>query len=202
MPRLGRREFAAVVIGVSTGGLQALQMLLGNLPADFPLPILIVQHIGPGVGDGFARLLDERCALRVKEAEEQETVRPGTAYLAPANYHLLVEQDRALALSIDPPVSYARPSVDVLFESAAEVFGAGLIGIVLTGANFDGSRGLKKIKQLGGLAIVQDPDDAESRPMPAAALAATEVDHVVPLERMAALLQILAPGRKPAAQGE
>ncbi|OHC62774.1 MAG: glutamate methylesterase [Rhodocyclales bacterium GWA2_65_20] len=191
-------SFQAVVIGVSTGGLQALQKLLGQLPADFSLPILIVQHIRPDAGSGLAKLLDERCALRVKEADEQDEILPGTVYLAPPNYHLLVERAGFLSLSADPYVSFARPSIDVLFESAAEVFGPDLIGVVLTGANFDGSRGLQAIKQKGGIAIVQDPADAEARQMPQAAIdatAATGVDHVLALDGMAALLQKLAPGR-------
>lgn len=193
-------SFQAVVIGVSTGGLQALQKLLGQLPADFSLPILIVQHIRPDAGSGLAKLLDERCALRVKEADEQDQILPGTVYLAPPNYHLLVERAGFLSLSADPYVSFARPSIDVLFESAAEVFGPDLIGVVLTGANFDGSRGLKAIKQQGGIAIVQDPADAEARQMPQAAIAASaatgiDVDHVIALDGMAALLQQLAPRR-------
>lgn len=189
------RIFQAVVVGVSTGGVNALQKLLGQLPADFPLPILIVQHIGPEAGSGLAKLLDERCSLRVKEADEQDEILPGTAYLAPPNYHLLVEREGFLSLSADAYVSFARPSVDVLFESAAEVYGPGLIGVVLTGANYDGSQGLRAVKQNGGVAVVQDPDDAEARQMPQSAMAATEVDYVVALDGVAALLRKLAPGR-------
>lgn len=193
------RRFQAVVVGVSTGGVHALQKLLGQLPANFPLPVLIVQHIGADAGSGLAKLLDERCPLSVKEADEQDEILPGRVYLAPPNYHLLVERDGFLSLSADPYVSFARPSVDVLFESAAAVFGPGLIGIVLTGANYDGSQGLKTIKQKGGMAIVQDPADAEARQMPQAAIAATGVDYVVALNDMAALLQQLAarPGTIP-----
>lgn len=187
-------KFRAVVIGVSSGGVQALKLLLGELPADFPLPVLIVQHISPDAGNGMARLLNDLCAIRIKEADEQEPVVPATVYLAPPNYHLLVERDGLLSLSADPPVSFARPSVDVLFESAAAVFGAGLIGVILTGANYDGSRGVQAIKQNGGIVVVQDPDDAETPQMPLAALAATEADHVVALADMAALLQSLAGG--------
>jgi two-component system chemotaxis response regulator CheB len=199
----GSRRFEAVVIGVSSGGVYALQALLGRLPAAFPLPILIVQHIGADAGDGLAKLLDERCALHVTEADEQDPIRPGTVYLAPPNYHLLVEREGFLSLSADPHVSFARPSVDVLFESAAAAFGPRLIGIVLTGANFDGAHGLRTIKQKGGVAIVQDPDDAEARQMPQAAIAATEVDYVVALDGMAALLQKLAKSRAlPAGEGK
>lgn len=203
-------KFRAVVVGVSSGGVQALTGLLGALPAAFPLPILIVQHIGADAGNGLARLLDAHSPLCVREADEQDIPLPGHVYLAPPNYHLLVESDGHLALSADAPVSYARPSVDVLFESAAAVFGTALIAIVLTGANHDGSRGLARVKQLGGTAIVQDPADAEAPQMPLAALAAlaaqaTSADHVVPLAGMAALLVMLAVqvsgGMSPVAEG-
>lgn len=192
-----RRGYDAIVIGVSSGGVQALKQLLGALPPDFPLPVMIVQHISPDAGDGMATLLNGLCAIRIKEADEQDPIEPGTVYLAPPNYHLLVERGGALALSADPPVSYARPSVDVLFESAAAVYGARLVGIVLTGANWDGARGVQLIKKKGGLVIVQDPADADTPQMPQAALAATEVDHVVPLADMAALLLTLAGTKTP-----
>ncbi|MGE5468807.1 MAG: chemotaxis protein CheB [Ignavibacteria bacterium] len=191
-----RRRFQAIVIGVSSGGVQALKRLLGDLPADFPLPVVIVQHISPDAGNGMAKLLDDLCDIRVKEADEHDPIQPATVYLAPPNYHLLVERNGSLALSADPPVSYARPSVDVLFESAAGVFGAGLIGIVLTGANWDGARGVQHIKQKGGLVIVQDPDDADTPQMPQAAIAAVNADHVVALAEMPALLQQLAAARE------
>lgn len=185
------RQFKAVVIGVSTGGVAALKQLLGALPTGFPLPVLIVTHITPDSDDGLALLLDTQCAIRVKEADEQEGVTPGTAYLAPANYHLLVERGGKLALSIDPAVNFARPSVDVLFESAAEAYGAALIGIILTGAGNDGSRGLLKIKNRGGVAIIQDPADAEMDSMPKSALQLLQADHVVPLKEIPDLLMRL-----------
>ncbi len=181
-----------VVIGVSSGGVQALKRLLGALAADFPLPLLIVQHLSAEAGDGLARLLDELCAIRVKEADEQEQILPGTAYLAPPNYHLQVERGGSLSLAADGYVSYARPSIDVLFESAASAFGPSVLGVVLTGANSDGARGLKAIAAAGGLTIIQDPADAEASQMPAAALAATDPDHLLPLAEIAATLQHLA----------
>ena len=193
--RIDPRNFQAVAIGVSTGGVHALQKLLGQLPADFSLPVLVVQHIGADTGSGLAKLLDDRCALNVKEADEQDAILAGTVYLAPPNYHLLVEREGFLSLSADPYVSFARPSIDVLFESAAEVFGPDLIGVILTGANSDGSRGLRAVKQKGGVAVVQDPADAEAPQMPLAAMAATEVDYLVALDDMAALLRKLAPRR-------
>lgn len=187
-------RYRAVVLGVSAGGVSALKLLLGALPAGLPWPILVVQHIAPGSGGMLAPLLARHSALRVKEAEEREPITAGTVYLAPSNYHLLVERDATLSLSTDATVSYARPSIDVLFESAARAFGPALIGVILTGANSDGSLGLKAIKDKGGLAIVQDPADAACADMPRAALAAVQADFVVPLAGLAALLLALADG--------
>ncbi|MDD2732985.1 MAG: chemotaxis protein CheB [Desulfuromonadaceae bacterium] len=178
------RQFKALVIGVSTGGVTALKHLLGGLPADFPIPVLIVTHITPDSDDGMAVLLNSLCSIRVKEADELECITSGTAYLAPANYHLLVERGGTLALSIDPPVNYARPSVDVLFESAADVFGSELIGVILTGAGSDGSKGLLKIKEYGGVTIVQNPADAEIDSMPRSALQLLKADYVVQLREL------------------
>jgi two-component system chemotaxis response regulator CheB len=184
-----------VVIGVSTGGISALKILLGGLGADFPLPVLVVTHIMPEADDGLAVLLNTTCAVRVKEAEEQEMIEAGTVYLAPANYHLLLERDGRLALSIDPPVNFARPSVDVLFESAAQAFASGVIGIILTGAGSDGSRGLQRVKQKGGFAIVQAPAEAEMDAMPRSALALITPDRIEPLQGISSLLPQLAGGR-------
>lgn len=196
MQKNNDRQFKAVVIGVSTGGVSALKLLLGALPADYPLPLLVVAHITPDADDGLAVLLNTLCAIRVKEADELEAIRPGSVYLAPANYHLLLERGGTLTLSIDPPVNFARPSVDVLFESAAEAYGPALIGIVLTGAGSDGSAGLLKIHRQGGLTIVQDPADAEMDAMPKSALQLLKADHVVRLREIPGLLLRLAP-RKP-----
>ncbi len=173
--------FKAIVIGISTGGIEALKDLLGALPKDFLLPILIVHHISPDSGSGMANLLDGICNIRVKEADDQELPVGGTVYMAPANYHLLVETDGKLGLSTDPPVNYARPSVDVLFETAADAFGKGLIGVVLTGAGNDGSRGLKRIKETGGVTVVQDPDDAAAGSMPQNAIMAVTPDYIINL---------------------
>jgi two-component system chemotaxis response regulator CheB len=173
------RGLKAIVIGVSTGGVDTLKVLLGALPKDFPLPLIIVQHISPDSGRGMADLLDEICNIHVKEADEQELPVGGTVYLAPADYHLMVEPDGKLGLSTDPPVNYARPSVDVLFETAAEAFGKGLVGVILTGAGSDGSRGLKRIKAMGGVTVVQNPEDAAAGSMPNNALMAVTPDYIV-----------------------
>jgi two-component system chemotaxis response regulator CheB len=170
------------------GGIEALGSLLGSLPANFPLPILIVHHIGADSGSRLADMLNAHCAIHIKEADEGETITPGTVYLAPPNYHLLLERDGTVALSVDKPVNFARPSVDVLLESAADVFGPALIGMILTGAGSDGANGLKRIKGKGGLAIVQDPADAKANSMPLSAIAAVQADHVPPLREISGLL--------------
>lgn len=185
----GLVPYEAVVIGVSAGGLDALRTILPKLPEKFPVPVVVVQHRGAGSDAFFAEYLDQRCAVLVKEAGEKEEAAAGTVYLAPADYHLLLEDDRTFSLTLESRVRFSRPSIDVLFESAADVYGARLIGIVLTGANDDGSRGLAAIKKRGGLTVVQDPATAEVDTMPRAALKAVAVDFVLPL---AAIGQFLA----------
>lgn len=189
------RQYRAVVIGVSTGGVAALKLILGALPADFSVPILVTTHITPDADDGLAVLLNTLCAIHVKEADEQESVSSGTVYLAPANYHMLVEREGNIALSIDPPVNYARPSVDVLFDSAAEVYGAALIGVIMTGAGNDGSKGLLNIQKKGGVTIIQDPADAEMDAMPKSAMQLLKADYVVPLKQLPTLLLRLVEGQ-------
>jgi two-component system, chemotaxis family, protein-glutamate methylesterase/glutaminase len=182
----------AVVIGASAGGLVALKVILPALSTSFPLAVAIVQHREERADGYFADCLTRICEIPVKEAEDKEPFRPGHIYLAPAGYHLLVEPDRSFSLSMDPRVNYARPSIDVLFESAAEAFGAALIGVVLTGANADGAAGLHAITERGGLAIVQNPENAVAGAMPRAALAATRAHHVAELEQIAPLLMNLS----------
>ncbi len=184
-------HYSAIVIGVSFGGLQALQTILPPLPADFPVPIMVVQHHDPQADDFLARHLDSHCSLRVKVAAEKEKATAGTIYLAPPNYHLLIEDDHTFSLSYDEKVNYARPSIDVLFESGADVYGKKLIGVILTGANSDGSKGLRCIKQCGGIAVVQEPLSATAASMPEAAIAATQVDYITPLDQIGALLRTL-----------
>lgn len=181
-------RYRAVVIGVSAGGMDALLTILPNLPADFPVPVIIVQHVGPQANNYLAQHLNASCRLTVKEADEKESIAAGVVYLAPANYHLLIEEDKTLSLSVSERVNYARPSIDVLFETAADAYGPDLIGIVLTGANDDGSRGLRKIKEQDGLTVVQDPATALVSVMPKSAIAATAVDHILPLEEIGPFL--------------
>ena len=177
-----------VVIGASAGGLEALKVMLPALPTSFPLPIAIVQH-RDARSDGFlAEYLNRMSRVAVSEPEDKEPICAGHVYLAPGGYHLLIESDHCFSLSVDARVNYSCPSIDVLFESAADVFAESLIGIVLTGANTDGAQGLRAIKARGGLAIVQDPQTAQAPTMPRAALEATAVDYIVDLDRIAPLL--------------
>jgi two-component system chemotaxis response regulator CheB len=182
---MNRKDFKAVVIGVSLGGMEALKSIFESLPKRFPVPIIVVQHLSPHSNSYLAKYLDECCDILVKEAEEKEKVVAGTAYIAPPNYHLLIEKDETLSLSVEPKVNFARPSIDILFESAADTYGEKLIGIILTGANHDGSVGLKCIKKLGGLAIVQNPETAYMNLMPKSAINETEVDFILNLEEIA-----------------
>jgi two-component system chemotaxis response regulator CheB len=188
-------EYKAVVIGASAGGLNALQKVLAPLPADFALPILVVQHRLPSPDDLLSFSLNESCKLVVKEADEKEPAKPGYVYVAPANYHLLVERDETLSLSVDAKVCYSRPSIDVLFETAAQVYRSGLVGIILTGASDDGTVGLKKIKEMGGLTVAQDPDTAEYAVMPLSAIREGIVDKILSLAEIGSFLaQLLKKG--------
>jgi two-component system chemotaxis response regulator CheB len=148
----------------------------------------VVQHRLPAPDDFLAFSLNESCQLTVKEADEKELIKPGCVYIAPANYHLLVERDKTLSLSVEAKVCYSRPSIDVLFETAAEVYLSGLIGIILTGANNDGTAGLKKIKEKGGLTIAQNPATAESALMPRSAIQGNAVDKILSLAEIASFL--------------
>jgi two-component system, chemotaxis family, protein-glutamate methylesterase/glutaminase len=188
-----------VVVGASFGGFDALKVLLGALPAAFPSPLAIVQHQG-SPGNGLATLLQRYTPLVVVDAEDKDDMLPGVAYVAPPGYHLLVESG-SLALSVDPPVSHARPSIDVLFESAADVYAHRVIGVVLTGTGRDGAAGLARIKQRAGRTLVQDPATAMRAAMPEAALASSTVDWVLPLEmigpRLVELTQSTTHGTAP-----
>ncbi len=183
--------FEIVVVGASTGGLKALQVLLSGLPAEFSLSMVIVQHRGKAMDTGLCEFLARSSRLPVTEPEDKEPLLPGRAYLAPRDYHLLV-QSGSFALSTESPVGFARPSIDVLFESAADEYQEGAIGVILTGANHDGARGLAAIKAQGGLTLVEDPVTAVCREMPDAAINLTRVDWILPLQEMAAGLYRLS----------
>jgi two-component system chemotaxis response regulator CheB len=180
-------HFKLLVIGTSLGGFSALKVLLGGLMPPFPLAIAVVQHRHKESGSLMSGSMQQYTKLSVHEAEDKDELIPGHVYLAPADYHLLIERDY-LALSVDEPVCFARPSIDVLFESAADVYADRTIGVILTGANHDGTNGLARIKACGGLAIVQDPATAEISIMPQAAIEMTRVDAILPLRDIAPYL--------------
>ncbi len=177
-----------VVVGASAGAIDALRELLPGLPADFPAPVLVVVHIPPDGRSRMAEVLQPRCALKVREAEDKEPALAGTVYLAPPDYHLLVERDGALSLSNEEQVLYSRPSIDVLFETAADAFGAATAAVVLSGANSDGARGAARIARAGGLVVAQSPESATSTAMPLAAIAACPGALVATPARIAEIL--------------
>ena len=183
----------AVVIGASAGAVEALIRILPELPADYPLPLVIVVHLPPDRDSTLAALLDARCRIRVKEAEDKEPLLPGTAYIAPPDYHLLIEPELLLSLSNEEPVLYSRPSIDVLFESAADAFGDALTGIILTGANSDGARGLRAVCTAGGLTLVQTPETADADAMPRAALEACPGARALTLAQITGALKTELP---------
>jgi two-component system chemotaxis response regulator CheB len=160
----------AVVIGASAGAVQALSTILPRLPIDYPVPVLIVVHVPEGPS-GLHTLFASKSAIAFREPEDKEPIVPATVYLAPPGYHMLVELNRNIALSTDEPVLFSRPSIDVLFESAADSYGPGLTGIILTGANEDGARGAAAIHRAGGTVLVEDPATAYAPAMPTAARA-------------------------------
>ena len=182
----------ALVIGASAGALEALSTVLPALPADVALPVLVVVHVPPDDKSLLAPLLQARCAIRVVEAEDKAPIEKGTAYIAPPDYHLLVERDRTIALSSEEPVHFSRPSIDVLFETAADAYGETLLALVLTGANSDGAAGAARIERGGGRVIVQAPQTASARAMPDAAIAACANAHVLPLAEIGAYIRELA----------
>lgn len=188
-------KYNAIVIGVSAGGMEALTAILPVLPADLSVPVFIVQHRSFKPDSFLEAHLDSLCNLKVMAAIPNQAITLGNIYIAPGGYHLLIEQEHTLSLSIDAPVSFSIPSIDVLFVSAADVYKEKLIGVILTGANTDGSLGLKKIRERGGLGIVQDPEAACARSMPENAIALAGADHVLTLQDIGPFLVELCHGK-------
>jgi two-component system chemotaxis response regulator CheB len=182
----------AIVIGASAGGVEALSVLLPALPAGLRASLFIVLHLPRERPSLLAEIFAPKCALQVKEAQDKMRVEPGTVYFAPPDYHLLLDEGPQLALSIDELVHFSRPSIDVLFESAADIYAERLMGIILTGANDDGAAGLAAIHRTRGVTIVQEPESAQVPLMALSALKRTPADFVLSLEEIAALLQGLA----------
>ncbi len=177
-------KYQAIVIGTSAGGLAALMGILRQLPADYSLPIMIVQHRFRDQKNLLEEVLQNKCEIEIRQVDEKERIESGIIYIAPPDYHLLIESDRTFSLSSDPFVSFSRPSIDVLFESAASVYGRSLVGILLTGANKDGAAGLNAIRKAGGLTIAQSPADAEYPYMPQAAIDAGAARLVLKLSEI------------------
>jgi two-component system chemotaxis response regulator CheB len=179
-PDMAAHDIEAVVIGGSAGALDVLAVILPALPRDLPAPLVLVLHVPPTRPSCLPEVLGARCELRVKEAEDKEPLAAGTLYVAPPNYHLLLEATRCLSLSIDDPVHFSRPAIDVLFETAADAYGPATVGVLLTGASEDGARGLARIAKRGGTTIVQAPETAVARTMPEAALRLHQAGYVLP----------------------
>ncbi len=184
-------NYKAIVIGASAGGMESISAILKKLPIDFTVPIIIVQHLSPKSKGYMVSYLNKSSELQVKEADEKEKLISGFVYIAPANYHLLIEDDETFSLTVGEKINYSRPSIDLLFETASDVYQDNLIGIILTGANNDGSLGLKKIKERGGLTIVEDPDTAMVNIMPKAAMGATEIDYILGVDNIAKIIMKL-----------
>ncbi|MCU7240927.1 MULTISPECIES: chemotaxis protein CheB [Pseudomonas] len=183
----------AIVIGASAGGVTALFSVLGALPADFAIPVLCVLHLPDDRHSQLAEVLQRRLRRPVHEALDKARIEPGLIYVAGPGYHLSVERDFSFSLSQEAPVHFSRPAIDFLFESAADAYGPGLLGVLLTGANEDGARGLLRIRQSGGRTVVQDPRDAQVALMPEAALALHDPDHILSLGGIGQLLATLEP---------
>ena len=179
-----RGDTKAIVIGGSAGALEALGALLSALPPGYSLPIAVVVHVPAHRPSSLAAALQPHCAVEVREAEDKEPFAPGAVYVAPADYHLLLDEGPRVALSVDAPVNYSIPSIDVLFESAASVLGSDVAGVVLSGANADGARGLRAIEDAGGVALVQAPQGAATPAMPEAAIRACRAARALPLREL------------------
>jgi two-component system chemotaxis response regulator CheB len=181
----------AIAIGTSAGGVDALSALLPALPKDLRASVFVVVHLPRDRPSRLASIFQGKCLLPVLEAQDKEPVAPGTVYIAPPDYHLLLDDGPVLALSTDEPVNYSRPAIDVLFESAADLYRGRLLGMVLTGGNQDGAAGLQAVQRRGGTTVVQDPQSAQVPLMPASALQRVKADHVLPLAGIAELLRTL-----------
>jgi two-component system, chemotaxis family, protein-glutamate methylesterase/glutaminase len=196
-PPAPAERFRIVAIGSSAGGIRALGQVLGALPVGFPVPVVIVQHLDPRHETVIADVLGRRTRLAVKLAERDEVAEPGVVYIAPPNHHLLVGSGGVFALSSSELVHFVRPSVDLLFESVAGAYGDQAIACVLTGSGSDGSMGVSAVKTRNGTVIVQDPDSAEFKGMPEAAVATGAVDFVLPLDEVTDVIRGLVEARQP-----
>lgn len=192
---LVRCGIRGIVIGGSAGAIDALNVLLPAVSRTLEVPVAIVVHVPPDRPSMLADLFAARCEIPVYEAADKAPVEPGCAFTAPPGYHLLVEKEGVFSLSVDEPVFHSRPSIDVLFDSAAWAWGGSVLGILLSGANADGAAGLARIADAGGIAWVQPPESAYAPTMPRAGIAAVPKAHVLDLAQMASALALFSRGR-------
>jgi two-component system chemotaxis response regulator CheB len=183
---------SAIVIGSSAGGLNALTSILGDLPPDYPIPLIVVQHRANEQTEMLEEVLQHKCKIKIKQADEKEKIRAGLVYIAPPGYHLLVETDKSFSLASDIRVHHSMPSIDVTFETAAEIFRDKLVGIIMTGASSDGSEGIISIKKFRGITVAQDPSEAQYPFMPTAAIETKCVDFIMNVRSIKIFLKELA----------
>jgi two-component system chemotaxis response regulator CheB len=189
-PELLSHRLDAVVMGASAGGVEALLASLPSVRPGFPVPIVVVVHLPAREDSLLASIFSDRCQVPVREVKDKEPLEPGTVYFSPPDYHVLVEKGgESLSLSIEDAVNYCRPSIDVLFESAAWAYGPRVLGIILSGANRDGAAGLAAIARAGGLCWVQDPEQAIAVPMPLAAIEQVPEARVLRIEDVSRAFQ-------------
>lgn len=181
-------KYEAIVMGASAGGLNAFSEILSQIPSDYTLPIIIVQHLSPDSNSFLAEHINKICALNVVEALDKMAIETGHVYVSPPGYHMLIEPNKTISLSLDPPINYSRPSIDLLFETASETYKEALICILMTGANNDGSSGMKKAYDMGGACIVQNPKTSENPTMPQSALDLGIKANVLSLKEIATFL--------------
>ncbi len=172
------------MIGTSAGGLYALLFILEKLPSDYALPIIVVQHRSKDRKELLEEILQSKLSIKIKQADEKENIRGGVVYIAPPDYHLLIEEDQTFSLTTDNPVRFSRPSIDVMFESAAYAYKEHLLGIILTGANSDGAAGIELVSDCGGTTIAQHPLDAQFATMPEAAIKTGKISHIYTLKEI------------------
>ncbi len=185
----GACQYSVVVIGASSGGLDALSTLLSALPGTYRLPVIVVQHRSKEERDLLETVLQHKCEIRIKQADEKEKITAGFVYIAPPNYHLMIESDMTFSLSVDESVKFSRPSIDVLFETASHVYAERLIGIILTGSGSDGAGGMLSISEQNGFTIAQDPGEAHDPAMPIASIRTGAVKRVLPLKEIIEFLK-------------
>ena len=183
------KKYKIILIGSSAGGIQALRKIIPELPENCHIPVIVVQHVHPQQDEFHVESLNQISRVKVEEAIDKTPIEPGKVYFAPPNYHLLVENDESLSLTVENRVSHSIPSIDVLFQSAADVYNSSILAIILTGANADGSKGVEYIKGRGGTVIAQDPDKALAQFMPQAAISTGKVDKVMSLDEITDFLK-------------